>query len=277
MLRQRVITGLVLAIVFAVVILQNNSLWVSILFAVVLYVATWELLALTINPGRLVSGLIAAGFVLLFGWSLTLVDSQLLFWQSLVGLALWLLIAMYLPRYRYSGKWSLPGRVLLLGLGLDLLWICIHGLIYLHQHHGGWILLYLLTLVWVADTGAYFSGRKFGRHKLAPDISPGKTWEGVAGGIVANLLWMLVVYQMLSHYQIPTGMNLSLLQFLLIGLATSFISVVGDLFESILKREAGVKDSGKLLPGHGGVLDRIDSVIAATPAFVAGLMLVEKL
>jgi len=277
MLRQRVITGLVLVIVFAGVILQNNSLWVSILFAVVLYVATWELLALTINPGKLASGLIAAGFVLLFGWSLTLIDSQLLFWQSLVGLALWLLIAMYLPRYRYSGKWPLSGRVLLLGLGLDLLWICIHGLIYLHQHHGGWILLYLLTLVWVADTGAYFSGRKFGRHKLAPDISPGKTWEGVAGGIVANLLWMLVVYQMLSHYQIPTGMNLSLLQFLLIGLATSFISVVGDLFESILKREAGVKDSGKLLPGHGGVLDRIDSVIAATPAFVAGLMLVEKL
>jgi phosphatidate cytidylyltransferase len=234
-------------------------------------------LALTINPGRLASGLIATGLVMLFGWSLTVIDSQLLYWQSLAGLAIWLLIAMYLPLYRYSGKWPLSGRVLLLGLGLDLLWICVHGLIYLHQHHGGWILLYLLTLVWVADTGAYFSGRKFGKHKLAPAISPGKTWEGVAGGIFANLLWMLLVYQMLGSYQLHTGLNLSLIQFLLIGLATSFISVVGDLFESILKRQAGVKDSGKLLPGHGGVLDRIDSIIAASPVFVAGLMLVDKL
>jgi phosphatidate cytidylyltransferase len=277
MLRQRIITGLVLAIVFAGVILQNNSLWISLLFAVVLFAATWELLALTINPGRLASGLIATGLVMLFGWSLTVIDSQLLYWQSLAGLAIWLLIAMYLPLYRYSGKWPLSGRVLLLGLGLDLLWICVHGLIYLHQHHGGWILLYLLTLVWVADTGAYFSGRKFGKHKLAPAISPGKTWEGVAGGIFANLLWMLLVYQMLGSYQLHTGLNLSLIQFLLIGLATSFISVVGDLFESILKRQAGVKDSGKLLPGHGGVLDRIDSIIAASPVFVAGLMLVDKL
>lgn len=277
MLRQRIITGLVLAVVFAGVILQNNSLWISLLFAVVLFAATWELLALTINPGRLASGLIATGLVMLFGWSLTVIDSQLLYWQSLAGLAIWLLIAMYLPLYRYSGKWPLSGRVLLLGLGLDLLWICVHGLIYLHQHHGGWILLYLLTLVWVADTGAYFSGRKFGKHKLAPAISPGKTWEGVAGGIFANLLWMLLVYQMLGSYQLHTGLNLSLIQFLLIGLATSFISVVGDLFESILKRQAGVKDSGKLLPGHGGVLDRIDSIIAASPVFVAGLMLVDKL
>lgn len=277
MLRQRIITGLVLAVVFASVILQNNSLWVSLLFAAVLFAATWELLALTINPGGLASGLIATGLVMLFGWSLTVIDSQLLYWQSLAGLAIWLLIAMYLPLYRYSGKWPLSGRVLLLGLGLDLLWICVHGLIYLHQHHGGWILLYVLTLVWVADTGAYFSGRKFGKHKLAPAISPGKTWEGVAGGIFANLLWMLLVYQMLGSYQLHTGLNLSLIQFLLIGLATSFISVVGDLFESILKRQAGVKDSGKLLPGHGGVLDRIDSIIAASPVFVAGLMLVDKL
>ena len=277
MLRQRIITGLVLAVVFASVILQNNSLWISLLFAAVLFAATWELLALTINPGKLASGLIATGMVMLFGWSLTVIDSQLLYWQSLAGLAIWLLIAMYLPLYRYSGKWPLSGRVLLLGLGLDLLWICVHGLIYLHQHHGGWILLYVLTLVWVADTGAYFSGRKFGKHKLAPAISPGKTWEGVAGGIFANLLWMLLVYQMLVSYQLHTGLNLSLIQFLLIGLATSFISVVGDLFESILKRQAGVKDSGKLLPGHGGVLDRIDSIIAASPVFVAGLMLVDKL
>ena len=128
--------------------------------------------------------------------------------------------------------------------------------------------MYLLSLVWVADIGAYFSGRNFGKRKLAPNISPSKTWEGVAGGIILNLVWMLIVFQLSGGWEIVFW------QFLLIGLATSIISVVGDLYESILKREALVKDSGTLLPGHGGVLDRIDSVIAATPVFITGLYIV---
>jgi phosphatidate cytidylyltransferase len=133
------------------------------------------------------------------------------------------------------------------------------------------MLMYLLTLVWLADIGAYFSGRKFGRRKLAPTISPGKTWEGVYGGVGANLVWMLLIYWLTD------GFEIGLSQFLLIGVATVLISVVGDLFESILKREAGVKDSGKLLPGHGGILDRIDSMIAASPVFVSGLLLAGSL
>jgi phosphatidate cytidylyltransferase len=133
------------------------------------------------------------------------------------------------------------------------------------------MLLYLLSLVWVADIGAYFSGRRFGRNKLAPAISPGKTREGLIGGLLANLLWMLVVYW------ISQGWGIALLPFLLVGVATSLISVVGDLFESVLKREAGVKDSGSLLPGHGGVLDRVDSLIAATPVYVSGLIFAGQL
>ena len=159
----------------------------------------------------------------------------------------------------------------MLGIGLDLLWICLHDLVYLHEVYGAGMLLYLLSLVWIADTGAYFSGRKFGKHKLAPTISPGKTWEGLVGGLLANLVWII------SIYQLSSGWGLGLPQFLLISLATTLISVVGDLFESILKREAGVKDSGKLLPGHGGVLDRVDSVIAAAPVFVAGIFIVNSL
>ncbi len=128
-------------------------------------------------------------------------------------------------------------------------------------------MLYLMTLVWIADIGAYFSGRRFGKHKLAPGISPGKTWEGVLGGVAFNICWMFIIY-----YQ-TNLLELSLVWFIGMGIATSAVSVVGDLFESILKREAGVKDSGKILPGHGGVLDRFDSIIAATPVFVAGLFL----
>ena len=144
-----------------------------------------------------------------------------------------------------------------------------HGLIYLQRQFepGEWILLYLLTLVWVADIGAYFSGRRFGKNKLAPTISPGKTREGVAGGLLVNLGWMLIVFLLVD------GWGIALPIFIAIGCATVVISVVGDLSISILKREAGVKDSGKLLPGHGGVLDRIDSVIAASPVFVTGLFL----
>ena len=169
--------------------------------------------------------------------------------------------------YRHHGNWPLLARVLVLGLGLDLLWICAHCLVYLHYVYGGWTLLFLFTLVWIVDIGAYFSGRRFGKHQLAPTISPKKTWEGVYGGIAATLIWMLLVYTLVDGWQ------LGLAHYLLIGLATVLVSIVGDLFESVLKREAGVKDSGHLLPGHGGVLDRIDSVVAAAPIFVAGLML----
>jgi len=267
MLKQRIITGIILAAVFIGSIWYGDPLWVSLLFAVVLFVATRELLALTIKPPILPATAAAVVFVIFFWWSLKLVTPILIYWQSLAGIALWALIAASLFFYRHSGNWPLLSRLLILGLGLDLLWICVHGLIHLHQEYGGEMLLYLFTLVWIADIGAFFSGRRFGKHKLAPNISPGKTWEGLVGGVIANLIWILAVYLLTA------GWGLGLMQFLVIGIATSMISVVGDLFESILKREAGVKDSGKLLPGHGGVLDRIDSVIAASPVFVGGLLM----
>ena len=267
MLMQRIITGVILAVVVIGTILLADNFWTRVLFAVVLFTASRELLALTIKTTVLPAVIAAGLFVLLFWWSLAVVNPLLIYWQSLAGLVLWILIAFGLLAYRYSGEWPLLPRVLMLGVGLDLLWICVHGLVYLHDVYGGGMLLYLFSLVWIADIGAYFSGRRFGKRKLAPAISPGKTWEGVIGGLLANLVWIVAIYQLSS------GWGLGLPQFLLISFATSLISVVGDLFESILKREAGVKDSGKLLPGHGGVMDRIDSVIAAAPVFVAGIFI----
>ena len=267
MLKQRIITGLVLGVVFVGSVLYGSTLWVSALFTVVLFAATRELLMLTVKPSPFPATVASAVYAMLFWWSLSLAAPILIFWQSLAGLVLWLLIALGLIFYRHSGCWPLLVRVLMLGLGLDLLWICVHGLVYLHYAHGGEMLLFLFTLVWVADIGAYFSGRKFGKRKLAPTISPGKTWEGAIGGVVANLVWILVAFKLTDAW------GLGFVPFMLIGLSTVLISIIGDLFESVLKREAGVKDSGKLLPGHGGVLDRIDSVIAATPIFVAGLIM----
>jgi len=270
-LKQRIITGIVLGVVVIGTILVPDTFWVSLLFAAMLFAATTELLRLTIKPPTLVSAIAAGAFVLVFWWSLTQVNPLLIYWQALAGLVLWILITFGLLAYRHSGHLPLLARVLLLGLGLDLLWICVHGLIYLHYVYGAEMLLYLFSLVWIADIGAYFSGRRFGKHKLAPAISPGKTWEGLCGGLVANLFWILGVYQLSS------GWGLGLAEFFLISVATSLISVAGDLFISVLKREAGMKDSGKLLPGHGGVLDRIDSLIAASPVFVAGTFLAGSL
>lgn len=270
MLMQRVITASTLAIVFAGAILFADHKWVVLLFAVALFAASRELITLTIKPGAIPGVVIAAGVASLFWYSNEFADTRVIFYQSVAGLMLWVAIFGYLLYYRFSGQWSLVQRIWQFFLGTTLLWICVHGLAFIHQDfsQGGWLLLYLLSLVWVADIGAYFSGRNFGKRKLAPSISPGKTWEGVVGGIILNLGWMLIIFQLSG------GWDIAFWQFLLIGLTTSIISVVGDLYESILKREALVKDSGKLLPGHGGVLDRIDSVIAATPVFITGLYVV---
>jgi len=267
MLRQRVITAIALALIVVGCLLQQDPLWMRLLFAVLLLAATYELILLTLRTSRPLAITAALLFIALFWWSGDYVNALLIYWQSLVGVILWVLISTGLCFYRHSGNWPLLARLLLLGLGLDLLWICGHGLVFLHQHYGAAVLLYLLSLVWVADIGAYFIGKRFGRHKLAPSISPGKTREGLLGGLVSSLLWMIVVYQA------SAGWGIALLPFLLIGVLTALASVFGDLFESVLKREAGVKDSSKLLPGHGGVLDRIDGVLAATPVFLSGILI----
>lgn len=129
-----------------------------------------------------------------------------------------------------------------------------------------WLLL-LFALVWLADTGAYFSGRFWGVHKLAPTISPGKTWEGVYGAITVTFIVTLCAVFYL-HIGLLKG-----LMFVILAMITVLISILGDLFESLLKRQQGLKDSGHILPGHGGILDRIDSLTAAVPFFAAGLMM----
>lgn len=128
---------------------------------------------------------------------------------------------------------------------------------------GAWALMFILLWVWAADTGAYFAGRAFGRHKLAPDVSPGKTIEGLLGGVALALTVVGLV-----TWLVPiSGDRVAILA---VAVMTVLASVLGDLFESMVKRQAGVKDSGTILPGHGGMLDRIDSVTAALPVALAG-------
>lgn len=130
-----------------------------------------------------------------------------------------------------------------------------------------WWLMYLFALVWTADSGAYFTGKAFGKHKLIPDVSPNKTIEGLLGGLALTAIVIAAV----AYYRNLMGWHL--LSFVVLSMVTVLASVLGDLFESLLKRQADIKDSGTLLPGHGGVLDRIDSILAAAPIFALGFWL----
>lgn len=152
-------------------------------------------------------------------------------------------------------------RVALLGAGFMVLVPAAVALAVLRPQH----VIAVLVLVWVADTAAYFVGRKWGRRKLAPAISPGKSWEGAWAGIAAALAYAIICGTLLL------GIT-SWVSYLILAALLAVISIVGDLFESATKRQAGVKDSGALLPGHGGILDRIDSATAVLPVFAAMLV-----
>lgn len=189
----------------------------------------------------------------------------------------WLLGLILVLRYPQSAKlwresvWlkSLFGLVTLVPFFWSL--VAIRGYNFYHDPMmGAWILLFVMGLVWAADSGAYFFGKAFGKHKLAPAVSPGKTIEGMCGGLfTASLLAIGVTWWMGF---VPVKMGIVLFCSLLAVLA----SVLGDLTESMFKREAGIKDSGTLLPGHGGVLDRIDSLTAALPVFLLSYLLLSQ-
>lgn len=174
----------------------------------------------------------------------------LMFWSILLATIFWILVAPVWLATRYQIK----NRLLTLIIGLALLvptWFAMVSL----RNMSYWFLLSVMLVVWIADSAAYFAGKRFGKHKLAPLISPGKTWEGVAGAILAVTLYGLILCQVFDESY-----------WLIVGLWTLVVlSIMGDLLESLIKRQAGVKDSGKLLPGHGGVLDRIDGLIPTLP------------
>jgi len=138
------------------------------------------------------------------------------------------------------------------------------------RDYGSAYILYLILLIWFADSGAYFAGRALGKNKLLPTVSPGKTWEGVIGALVVTTIVSVVALNLL---QIPSSQSLL---FIVVTLITVIYSVIGDLSESMFKRMANIKDSGHIIPGHGGVLDRIDSMMSGFPIFFAGLWLMEK-
>lgn len=180
-----------------------------------------------------------------------------------VAVLWWLIAAVWLRAPQIGRDW-VALKFLLIALALLPAWL---GLAALHgrAQHGPELALFIFVLMWAADSGAYFAGKSFGRHKLAPRVSPGKTWEGVAGGLGASAVLAVFAGQWFG-----LGGD-KLLAFVGLALVCAVISIVGDLFFSLLKRQQNLKDTGHLFPGHGGILDRIDSLLAAVPVFLFGL------
>lgn len=257
MLRQRVITALVLAPCVFLVILGIPHFITATVLALLVVAGAWEWSAFpgfTHHSARLAYvAFIAVCLVAAWYVGVDNVRSDLMLYTALAWWILALLWIALAPSRVNRATAALAGWFVLIPV-----WV---ALVRLHAE-GPPLLLFLLLLVVAADIGAYFAGRAFGKHKLAPKVSPGKTWEGVAGGLVAALLLAAAGVWWFDMRTVP---------FMILCLVVAIASVIGDLTESLFKRHAGLKDSGSLLPGHGGVLDRVDSVTAAAPVFVIGL------
>lgn len=267
MLKARLLTALLLLpLVLAALFFLPDAYWALLMLGVVLIGAgEWSAISgyTKIQGGLYVLVTLLVGVALMSPSARpadsTIYGMALLFWAILVPL--WL-----------RNQWKARRRAVMALTGWAVLipaWLALVEL----RAAGPGLLLGLMAVVWIADSAAYFAGRRFGRRKLAPAISPGKTWEGVAGAFLGVTLYG-VAWASWDGSAVPfrSGVPGGLL---LLWLLTAF-SIFGDLFESWMKRVAGIKDSGRLLPGHGGVLDRIDGLTAAMPVAAFGLLLMKN-
>ena len=265
MLKQRIITAAILLPIALIGFFLLEGLAFALFIGVVVTLGAWEwarMAGFTGQPVRVGYALLVA---ILLGVLYQL--PALAPWLLAASVVWWLAATALVLGYPDSQRhWR--GRAGSLLIGLLILLPAWQALLVLKQWpQGNWLIVAVMVLVWVADIGAYFSGRRFGRRKLAPQVSPGKSWEGLIGGLLASLLVTLGV----GLYR---GWSARELVLALLGAAVVvLISVVGDLTESMFKRSAGIKDSSQLLPGHGGVMDRIDSLTAAVPVFAVLLWL----
>lgn len=264
MLKTRIITALILAPLAVGGIFFLPPLGFALFTGMAITIGAWEwgnMAGLTGQPGRLIYGACVAAVL----FALLHIDAVGVLWLALVWWAICFLLVRQYPGGTQLWQ-SIPVRAIMGFLVLVPAWVGLN-----HLRTGSFqfgdvannllLILYVFCIVWVADIGAYFAGRAFGKSKLAPRVSPGKSWAGVWGGLFAVGVLAVVVGQLADA---PMQSTLLLL---LASLITGAVSVLGDLLESMMKRYRGIKDSSQLLPGHGGILDRIDSLTAAIPVF----------
>lgn len=263
MLYQRILTAIPLAIfVFWIIFYQPTSVFSYFIYFVIL-IAGYEWAKLSGVKNLFIRSCYAL-VITAATYGLNEFASDFIPWVIYLSVLWWLLVTFYLM----SAKPKEANSSLKLDKLLIAFIVLSAAALAMQKIHGfsqgpAW-LFYGLSLVWVADIGAYFSGKNFGKNKLAPAISPGKTREGLYGAVVATTL-----YTILASFYFELSINHTLL-LVVLSVVLTLVSVSGDLFISFLKREVGLKDTGRILPGHGGILDRIDSVLAAFPVFLAG-------
>lgn len=262
---ERIITALVLVAVVLSCMFATTSIYpMLVLMIIAAGGAGYEWFKLmprqTEQVNKIKAGCFGVLTAVVSGFALYFNELALILWSA--SIFTWLISLQWVRSYpQYDGWYNQSLNI----LGLVIISAAVTAIFEVWVASAWW-LMYLFLLVWGADSGAYFVGRKMGKRKLAAEVSPNKSIEGLIGGIVTAIIIIVFVQS--------TYLNLSIIQhvlFLILSLLTVFSSVLGDLFESMIKRRAGIKDSGRVLPGHGGVLDRIDSLLAAAPIFAAGL------
>lgn len=258
MLKQRILTAVTLIPILFFILFSNNIWLLSALLALILLACSWEWSRLI----PLKQAVLKITYIILIIAAFGLCYRLYTYW-FMAGAFLWILNVMAVLYYPESqALWG--RRVVIAIMGLLILPLFAVSLMRLYLlPHGLYLLLGLLFLIWAADIGAYFAGKAFGRHKLIPRVSPGKSWEGVLGGFTLSLLVAFAGYQWFGAKH--------LVSWCLFSALIVAISIFGDLFISILKRRLGLKDTSALLPGHGGALDRLDSLIAALPFYYWGI------
>ncbi|MCI1679284.1 MAG: phosphatidate cytidylyltransferase [Ewingella americana] len=281
MLKYRIATALILIPIVIAALFMLPPLGFAIVALVICMLAAWEwgqLSGFKTRSQRIWLAVLC-GFVLIammlsmpaYRQPIYLPQVSGSLWASLIWWVAAFVLVIFYPK---SASFWRGSRILRLAFGLLTIVPFFWGMVALRQygyaenhHTGAWWLLYVMLLVWGADSGAYLFGKLFGKHKLAPKVSPGKTWEGVIGGLVTSALisWLFGRY---------APLNVVPVTLLVCSVIAALASVLGDLTESMFKREAGIKDSGNLIPGHGGILDRIDSLTAAVPVFACLMLLV---
>lgn len=282
MLKQRVITAVLLLLALIAVITLLSSFYFSVVIALITLLAAWEwgaLVGLQAGVAKLnyllsIAAMLTGCFLILGitpdAQSIACMRAGMILF---LGLLFWLASLSLLAGYPdNSSRWDDDSKIALMGvLALVPAFVGVVTLKYLMP--SGYLVLALVILVAAVDIGAYFSGVNFGSKKLAAKLSPNKTWEGVWGGMTLCFLVAISFVFLLHRYRAPMDPT-EIIILLTLSFGITFFGIVGDLMESMLKRNRGVKDSGALLPGHGGILDRVDGLIAAIPLFALVMMLV---
>lgn len=272
-LKQRILTSVILIPVILILLFLTPLFLYAVIVALISLFAAWEWTRLMNISSRMerVIYLFILSLIIIFSYLLHLWKKELIYQSSVFLLAsFWWLIALFII-YRYNHGYSVKifNRYFYGFIGILLIYSFWLGLIVIRtmSPRGSFWVLVLLVLIWFADSSAYFCGIRYGKRKLAPKVSPGKTLEGLYGELAFSFILIIIIVDLMA---------LEITQFLILllfGMLTVIASIIGDLFISVLKRQRGLKDTGQLLPGHGGLLDRIDSLLAAVPVFTLGLIL----